>query len=299
MNDMQEYLVTEFIEEYEDGYLSRADLEQRVVGILGEPQAGPLLAGVPVRAGGQWQRSPALATPIRGGAGLETSDVSISVQGAQLLGYLAAPEGSGSHPAILAVHENRGLVEHTRDCARRLASEGYVVLAADLLSRQGGSGKFPDPNDAIAALGQSDPEQNANDLVTALDWLAQQPNVDASRLGVTGWCMGGGYTWRVATRAGTKIRAAVPWYGPNPPSGVENIGAPVFAIYGALDERINAGIDAITDQMRTSGKAFDKKIYPNAQHAFNNDTNAERYNAEQAPIACKDMLQFFQKHLKG
>lgn len=297
MNDMQEYLVTEFIEEYEDGNLSRADLERRTVGILGELEASAVLAGVPVRSGSEPRRLLAVASPIRGGAGLDTKDVGVPVQGAQLLGYLAGPSEQGRYPGILAIHENRGLVEHTRDCARRLASEGYVVLAADLLSRQGGSGKFPDPNDAIAALGQSDPEQNANDLVTALDWLGQQSNVDGSRLGVTGWCMGGGYTWRVASKAGSTLKAAVPWYGPNPPSGAENIAAPVFAIYGELDERVNAGIDAITEALKD--KPFEKKIYPNAQHAFNNDTNAERYNAEQAPIAWNDMLQFLAKHLKG
>jgi carboxymethylenebutenolidase len=297
MHDMQEYLVGEFIEEYVDGNLSRTDLERRVLGILGEAEGSGVLAAVPARVGGARPRRAAVVSPIRGGAGLDTKDVSIPVEGAQLLGYLASPSEQGRYPGILAVHENRGLVEHTKDCARRLASEGYVVLAADLLSRQGGSGKFPDPNDAIAALGQSDAEQNANDLVKALDWLAQQPNVDANKLGVTGWCMGGGYTWRVLIKAGSKVTAGVPWYGPNPPSGAESIAAPVFAIYGELDERINAGIDAITEALK--GKPFEKKIYPGAQHAFNNDTNAERYNAEQAPIAWRDMLQFFAKHLKG
>ena len=107
----------------------------------------------------------------------------------------------------------------------------------------------------------------------------------------------GDKTRRVATLAGTRIRAAVPWYGPNPPSGVENIAAPVFAIYGEQDERINAGIDKITQDMSAAGKSFEKKIYPGAQHAFNNDTNAERYNAEQAPIAWADMLAFFKQHL--
>jgi carboxymethylenebutenolidase len=297
---MQEYLVTEFIEEYEDGNLSRPDLEHRIRGILGPAEGDVVLAGVPLRTA---PARSALATPARslrpvmGGAGLKSADVKVPVQGAELLGYLAQPESGGPYPGIIAIHENQGLVEHTRDCARRLASAGYVVFAPDLLSREGGSGKFADRNDAIAALGKADAEQNTADLVAALDWLAQQPGVESSRLGVTGWCMGGGYTWRVVTQAGSRLRAAVPWYGPNPPSGVDRISAHVFAIYGELDQRINAGIDAITEQMRTSGKSFEKKIYPGAGHAFNNDTNAERYSAVQAPIAWADMLAFFRRHL--
>src|SRR5215212_9403211 len=297
MNDLQAYLVGEFIEEYEDGALSRADLEHRVRGMIGD-EAEQVLSGVPVRVGGTRTRLAALR-PILGGDDMETTDVQIALGQGELQGYMARPSEAGSFPAIVAVHENRGLVEHTKDCARRLASEGYIVLAPDLLSRQGGTGAFADTNDAIAALGQSDPEQNARDLVAALDWLTNQPDVNGGLLGVTGWCMGGGYTWRLATMAGSRIRAAVPWYGPNPPSGVENIAAPVFAIYGGLDERINTGIDDITQKMAAAGKSFEKKIYPGAQHAFNNDTNAERYNAEQAPIAWNDMLAFFKRHLSA
>lgn len=296
MNDLQAYLIGEFIEEYEDGALSRADLEHRVRGMVGEAEAASLLGSVPLRAGATRPRTPALR-PVMGGADLETMEVDIALGQGELRGYLARPSEAGSFAAIIAIHENRGLVEHIKDVARRLASEGYVVLAPDLLSRQGGTASFADTNDAIAALGQSDPDQNARDLVAALDWLSNQPDVDGGRLGVTGWCMGGGYTWRVATLAGTRIRAAVPWYGPNPPSGIENIAAPVFAIYGELDERINAGIDGITQQMAAAGKSFEKKIYPGAQHAFNNDTNAERYNAQQAPIAWADMLAFFKAKL--
>jgi carboxymethylenebutenolidase len=231
-------------------------------------------------------------------AGLDASDVRIPLADGVLLGYLVRPDDP-RRPALVAIHENKGLVEHIKDCARRLASAGYIVLAPDLLSRVGGTQVFPDPNDAIAALGRSDPQQNTRDLVASLDWFAGQSGVDGSRLGVTGWCMGGGYTWRVATQACSRIRAAVPWYGPNPPDGVENIAAPVFAIYGELDRRINAGIEAITREMQTHGKPFSHKIYPGAQHAFNNDTNPERFHREQARIAWNDMLEFFARNFEG
>lgn len=296
MHEMQRYLVTEFIEEYEDGALDRTSLERRVAGILGREEAARVLADVPARPGAT---PPGRATvgPIHGGAGLTTAGVGVPLADAELLGYLARPDDAAKRPAIIAIHENRGLVEHTKDCARRLASAGYVVLAPDLLSRRGGSDRFADASDAIAALGQSDPQQNTRDLIAAVDWLAGQPGVDGSRLGVTGWCMGGGYTWRVATQAGNRIRAAVPWYGPNPPEGVEHIAAPVFAIYGELDRRINAGIDAIAREMKVHDKPFTYKIYAGAQHAFNNDTNPERHHPQQARIAWNDMLEFFAQHL--
>lgn len=306
MHDLKQYLVTEFIEEYEGGALDRPSLERRVVGILGPEMAARLLDDLPVRPSRAHSRPPARAA-IQGGAGrpsaavagLEASDIRIPLADTTLLAYLVRHGDPRRRPAILAIHENKGLVEHIKDCARRLAAAGYVVMAPDLLSRQGGTDKFADPNDAIAALGRSDPSQNTHDLVAALDWLAGQPGVDKSRLGVTGWCMGGGYTWRVTTQAGSRIRAAVPWYGPNPPDGVEKIAAPVFAIYGELDQRINAGIGAITRDMQTHGKPFASKIYAGAQHAFNNDTNPERYHPDQARMAWEDMLEFFARHLEG
>lgn len=298
MNDMQEYLVTEFIEEYEDGNLSRHDLEYRVKGIVGLADAVTLLATVPARA--ETDRPTATTSPSSSSsantAGVETENVRIPIEGGELLAYLARPAGGRRGPAILAIHENKGLVDHTRDCARRLAAAGYVTLAPDLLSREGGTDKF-DANDAVAAFGKADAEQNTRDLVAALSWLAQRPDVDAAHIGVTGWCMGGGYTWRVITQPGAAVAAAVPWYGPVPQSGVENIRGPVFAIYGGLDERITGGAAKIEPQMKENGKSFEYKIYPDAQHAFNNDQNPERYNAQQAPIAWGDMLSFFKRHL--
>jgi carboxymethylenebutenolidase len=299
MDDMQEYLVSEFIELYEDGELDRDVLERRILGILGEADGAAMLAGVPIVPRRPSARQ-VLTAPIAGGAGLETKTAEIPIEGGTLIGYLARPEWIGTRPAVVAIHENRGLVEHTKDCARRLADAGYVTLAVDLLSREGGTAKVVGSGgDATVALGQADAEQNTRDIVAAIDWLAKQPDVDSRRIGVTGWCMGGGYTWRTAIQAGNKVRAAVPWYGGVPRAGVENIQTPVFAIYGGLDERVNAGIPTITEEMEKNHKSFEKKIYPDAQHAFNNDTNAERYNPEQAKIAWADMLSFFDKQLKA
>jgi carboxymethylenebutenolidase len=298
MGEMQDYVVAEFVEEYHQGHRSRADLDRALTASLGAEAASRVLAEIPVLPERRQRRALPTA-PIRGGAGTKGEDVKIPISGGELRAYLARPEGNGPHPAILAIHENKGLVDHIRDVANRLASEGYVVLAPDLLSREGGTDKFTDVNDATAALGKADAEQNTRDLVAAIDWLGKQQGVDSSRIGVTGWCMGGGYTWRVATQAGNRIHAAVPWYGPVPQSDVDKIAAPVFAIYAGLDERINAGIGPITQQMQAGGKSFDHKVYPNAQHAFNNDQNPERYNAEQAKIAWGDMLRFFQQNLKS
>src|SRR4051812_8152968 len=125
MSSMPDYVVSESIEEYQSGAIGRAELERRVLGALGPTEGRRVLERVPERAGAARRRL-AVPPPIRGGAGLETQDVRIPVQGGELLGYVARPEGAGPFPAILAIHENRGLVDHTKDCARRLAAEGYV-----------------------------------------------------------------------------------------------------------------------------------------------------------------------------
>lgn len=291
MDDLKEYLVTEFVEEYEDGFLSRPEMERRIVGVLGD-EAEAYLRSVPMNS---VEPQPPAVPPSSQAADfddlVDVTTVTIPVEGGELSAYFARPKGGGTVPGVIAVHENRGLTPHIKFCARKLASAGYAVLAPDLLSRAGGTDSFAEPADAIAAIGQSDSGQNVEDLLTALTWLGEQDGVDGERLAATGWCWGGANAWRLATRAGSRIRAAVPWYGPVPSEGWEGIEAPVFAIYGELDERVNAGLPTAVETMTELGKPFENKVYPGAQHAFNNDT-AERYNEEQAKLAWQDMLDF-------
>lgn len=293
MANFLKYVAIELVEDYELGIVTEEQCRERLVTLVGEQESARLLASaVP---GGNGGHAGAGSAASAGVEGVEGTDVRIPSGGTELLGYLARPAQGGSYPGLIAIHENRGLVEHTRDCARRLASAGYLVLAPDLLSRQGGTASLPDEDARIAALGQADRDAGITDLLTALGWLSGRPGTGP--LGVTGWCMGGGYAWGLAVAAGDLLKAAVPWYGPVP-SSVAGLRAAVFAIYGELDQRINAGIDPITDAMAREGLAFSKKVYPGANHAFNNNTNPGRYSPEQAPIAWQDMLDFFAGNLR-
>jgi carboxymethylenebutenolidase len=215
--------------------------------------------------------------------------------GATLLGYLSRPSGDGSFPVVLVCHENRGLTAHIQDVTRRLAKAGYVALAVDLLSRQGGTDSLSS-DQVPGALGNIEPDQFVQDFLSGWRFLQEQPFAQADRVGMVGFCFGGGVTWRVATRM-PELKAAVPFYGPQPPvEDVPNIQAAVLAIYGELDQRINQGIPAIEEAMQQNNKVFEKVVYPNADHAFHNDTGP-RYNPEAAKDAWKRTLEWFGRYV--
>lgn len=215
--------------------------------------------------------------------------------GATLMGYLARPSEEGARPVVLVCHENRGLTAHIEDVTRRLAKAGYTALAVDLLSRQGGTASVGS-NNVPGALGNIDPDQFVRDFIAGWRYLGEQPFAQAERVGMVGFCFGGGVTWRMATRM-PELKAAVPFYGPHPPlEGVPNINAAVLGIYGELDTRINQDIPAIETAMRENNKIFEKIIYPNADHAFHNDTGP-RYVKEAAQDAWARTLEWFERYL--
>jgi len=223
--------------------------------------------------------------------------VTFAGQGATLQGYLARPAGSGPFPAVLICHENRGLLDHFKDVARRFSGEGYVALAVDLLSREGGTDKIP-AADLASVLGQTPTAQRVQDFQSGLRYLQTLTYVRADRIGMVGYCFGGGVTWNVAART-PELRAAVPYYGPAPAlDEIANIRAPVLAIYGELDPRINLAIPDVEAAMQAHGKTFEKMIYAGALHAFFNDTGAN-YNAEAAQDAWPRTLAWFEKYLKA
>jgi carboxymethylenebutenolidase len=221
--------------------------------------------------------------------------VEIPAEGGPLMAYLARPSGDGPYPVVLVSHENRGLTEHIKDVSRRLAEAGYVALAVDLLSRQGGSEAVGEAG-APGALGSIPPDQFAEDFRSGWEFLQEQPYADADRVGMVGFCFGGGVTWLVATRM-PELQAAVPYYGPHPPvEDVPQINAPVLAIYAGNDDRINGGIPAIEEAMAASGKVYEKVVYPGTDHAFHNDTGS-RYNPEAATDAWSRTLAWFEEYL--
>jgi carboxymethylenebutenolidase len=216
-------------------------------------------------------------------------------QDESLQGYLSRPASDEPAPLILVCHENRGLTEHIQDVTRRLAKAGYVALAVDLLSRQGGSAAL-NSGEIPGLLTATSPDQYVQDFLSGWRWLQDQDFAQTERVGMTGFCFGGGVTWRVATQI-PELKAAVPFYGPHPElSDVPTIQAAVLAIYGERDSRINQGIAAIEEAMQQSGKIYDKIIYPDSDHAFFNDSGS-RYNPIAAQDAWMQMLAWFQQYI--
>jgi carboxymethylenebutenolidase len=228
---------------------------------------------------------------------VSASEVQIPAADTNLIGYLARPASESVVPVILVCHENRGLTPHIQDVTRRFAKAGYVGLAVDLLSREGGSSSVGEGN-VPGVLGNIAPDQFVEDFKSGWRYLQGQSFADAERAGMTGFCFGGGVTWRVATQM-PELLAAVPFYGPHPPvEDVPNIQAAVLAIYGELDARINSGIPEIEQAMQENNKIYEKMVYPDADHAFHNDTGS-RYNAEAAKDAWERTLAWFEQYVRN
>jgi carboxymethylenebutenolidase len=330
MNEFQWYLAEEFAEDYQEGRLSRPDAIRVILKITGSmavtdsilaasvPRYAGSHPGVPVTGlsdldpgmppGGSQKIQPPIqslhpsseapGTKPPANANRSVKAIPIEFPGmdqAILHAYLAKPEGEGSFPVVLVCHENRGLTDHIRDVTRRFALAGYVALAVDLLSRRGGSGAL-DPGDVPGELANIAPDQFTQDFRSGWEFLKGQAFAQASRVGMVGFCFGGGVTWRIATGM-PELRAAVPFYGPPPRiEDIPKIQAAVLAIYGEKDARITQTAPAIQDAMRKNNKIFEKVIYPDADHAFFNDTGT-RYHPQAARDAWNRTLAWFQRYL--
>jgi carboxymethylenebutenolidase len=230
-----------------------------------------------------------------------THNVSYDGKAGPVAGYLARPVKPGKYPGIIVIHENQGLTDHIRDVARRLAKEGYVALAPDFLSRQGGTMKANPKGGGLANIRETTPWQNvAEDVQSGFTYLNALPDVRADKHGLIGFCWGGEMTFAAATQL-PALDAAVVFYGrsPNPLDSVKNIRAPLMAHYGEKDQGVNKGIDETMAAMKQHNKVYDYKIYSGAQHAFNNDSNPERYHAQAAQEAWARTLDFFKKNLRA
>jgi carboxymethylenebutenolidase len=205
----------------------------------------------------------------------------------------------GKLPAVMVCHENRGTDEHYRDVARRFAHAGYVAIHLDLLSHKGGTEAIPSEERPAALTGPGMIDTYVQDFRNAMQFLRQQPFVDTERIGMTGYCFGGGMTWNVAIKEPT-LRAGVAYYGsPAYRDEVRRIRAAMLGVYGEHDERVNASIEPNRQQLQEAGVPFELKVYPGAGHAFFNDTRPDRYNAEAAQAAWRDTLAWFGTHLAG
>ncbi len=307
--DLFRYVVEEFAEDYREGELERREFLRRTVLLGGGiPGAKALLTslgitGVSLSELAQAQQAPAQTPQVQAQPLVSPSDPAIQVRELAYkareidqIAYLARPAGGGSHPGVIVIHENRGLQPHIQDVARRLAKAGYIALAPDLVSKIGGTAKITDAAQISAYLAQAGGDEHMANLQEALKVLKATQGVQTDKLGVTGFCFGGGLTWRMATEV-PELKAAVPFYGPAPDlAKVPNIKAAVLGIYGGNDARINAGIPALEAALKAASIRYQIKIYEGANHAFHNDTGAN-YKKDAAEDAWNLTLNWFKTYL--
>jgi carboxymethylenebutenolidase len=216
--------------------------------------------------------------------------------GGKIAGYLARPKSGQKHPAGIVIHENRGLNPHIQDVARRFAVEGFLTLAPDLLSPLGGTPA--DETQATKMISSLNSGETVARLAGAVAFLAHHPESNG-KVGVVGFCWGGGMVNQLAA-AGTSLNAAVAYYGAQlPAADVPKISAPLLLHYASLDQRINAGIADYEAALKANKKPYEIYMYEGANHAFNNDTNPDRYNKEAATLAWSRTVAFFKKNLAG
>ena len=210
-------------------------------------------------------------------------------------GYLARPAKNGKLPAVLVIHENRGLNPYIEDVARRLALANFVAFAPDGLTSVGG---YPgDDEKGAAAFRSVDGKKMTEDFVAAAKWLKARPD-STGKLGAVGFCFGGGMVNQLAVRLGADLNAGVAFYGRQ--AGVDDvpkISAPLLFNYAGNDERVNAGIAAYEAALKANRKTYTSHLYEGKQHGFHNDTTP-RYDEAAARLAWTRTLEFFNKHLR-
>ncbi len=209
--------------------------------------------------------------------------------------YTAEPANRAREGSVLVIHENRGLNDHTRDVARRLALSGFYAAAVDFLSPSGGT---PDDQDkARDMIGKLDLTASTTHAVAMLDVLAKRRG-GKGKVGVVGFCWGGAFVNRLAVAAGGKLNAGVSYYGVAPdPSEAARVSAPLVIQLAGLDERVNKSAFPWITALRAARKPVKYFRYDGVNHAFNNDTSAERYNKAAADLAWSRTIAFFKQHL--
>ncbi len=206
-----------------------------------------------------------------------------------------APPAGGRLPGVLVVHENRGLNPHIEDIARRLALEGFLAFAPDALTPLGG---YPGDEDKARALfAQLDQTRTRQDFLATAAALKARPD-GIGRIGVVGFCYGGGMAHWLATQL-PDLAAAVPYYGNHPPvEEAAKVKAPLLIHFAAVDERINAAWPAYEAALKAAGARYTAHQYPGTQHGFNNDTTP-RFDAAAARLSWERTLVFFREHLRA
>lgn len=220
---------------------------------------------------------------------------SFVVGGAQMSCYVVRPKGAAKLPAVIVIHENRGLTAHIQDVARRTALQGYLAVAPDMLSPRGGTPK--DRDLARKELYAMPKKELATNLLAVSNFARNNPH-STGKVGVVGFCWGGGEALNLAV-SDPKLEAAVSYYGNTPKKGIENVHAELLLNYAEKDPKRTKQIKPWAAELKKLGKPYQLYFYPGTKHAFNNDARPARYNKAAATLAWKRTLALFNKKLKG
>lgn len=319
MTEFERYVIEEHVEDFNDRVISRRELLRRVTLITGSAGATVALLtamGCSAEPNGstpsptsrdtsqQQDFATPPAQPSQDGMTVREDDPRITVNpmdvsgpdGAELINYAARPANGTPAGGILVIHENRGLTAHIKDVVRRVATAGYHGLAVDLLSRDGGADTLSDPPAYSAALSKRPVDAMVADVRQALSALSDAGA--GEKLGVTGFCFGGGMVFNTLA-SGVAVKAAVPFYGPAPSNlqGLAATKAAVSVVYAESDARITNSRDAVETALKQTGQPYEITVYPGVDHAFHNDTG-QRYNAAQAESAWIATVEWFRQYVR-
>ena len=280
--------VIDLYDEYVHGGMSRRAFLDRLAQTVGGSAAA--LAMLPVLENNYGQ-TPVVAADDKS---LVTGKADYDAAGTKMTGYVARLKDGRKRPGVIVIHENRGLNPHIEDVTRRLAVEGFLAFAPDALSPLGGTPA--DQDLAVKMIGSLNNAETVVRMAAAVKFLATHAE-STGKVGVVGFCWGGGMVNQLAA-AGTTLNAGVSYYGRTlPAADVPKITAPILLHYASLDERINAGMAEYEAALKANKKPYQLHMYEGANHAFNNDTNAARYNKEEAALAWGRTIAFFKKYL--
>jgi carboxymethylenebutenolidase len=276
--------IIDLYDRYTHGHINRRSFLDRLAVLAGGTAAATALLPL-------LQNNYALAETV------PESDSRIKTETGTIAGiktYVAKPASGDKFPTVVVIHENRGLNPHIKDVTRRLATEGYLAVGVDMLTPLGGTPA--DEEKAREMFSQVKPDDVAQQLTAVVAAVRARPDSNG-KVGAVGFCWGGGAVNNLAV-ADPTLNAGVAYYGRQPDaSKVAAIKAPLMLHYGGLDTNINPGIPAYEEALKAAGKDYQIFVYEGANHAFNNDTNAARYNKEAADLAWGRTIAFFKKNL--
>ena len=226
---------------------------------------------------------------------LTTGMESFAGTGQGMKAYVVRPKGSAKLPAVVVVHENRGLTPHIRDVARRMALEGFLAVAPDMMAPIGGT-----PNDRDKARDQlyDIPSADVMKNLVGTAAFARTHEYSTGKVGCVGFCWGGGQTLKLAVND-PSLLAAVSYYGSRPKKGIEKINAVILLHVPEKDKKRMKQLGPLTKDLKKHGKSYESHVYPGARHAFNNDARPARYDEAAAKLAWKRTVALFKKNLGG